>query len=324
MPVEATAANITFEENWWVGNVRLVDLSGRLLGAHVAHAGLIVFWAGAITLLEVVRFQPDLPFYDQGILLLPHLATLGWGLGPDGTVVDVYPYYVIGLLHLASSAVLGAGGLYHTFKGPEVLKEGSARAPKFHYDWSDGKKLTFIFGHHLILLGAGAFLLVLKATVFGGIFDANLGEVRTVSPTLNPLPLLGYIVGFTPDGWTVQGMSSVNSLEDLIGGHILIGVTLILGGIWHILTSPFDWVKRRVPFNGEAILSYSLAGLAWMGILSGYFVWNSDIAYPPQFYGVDRSGIASVQLLLGFILLCGHVWHAYRARRQNALAIDVE
>ena len=28
---------------WYVGNARLINLSGRLLGAHIAHAGLIVF-----------------------------------------------------------------------------------------------------------------------------------------------------------------------------------------------------------------------------------------------------------------------------------------
>uniref|UniRef100_A0A3Q7HCX8 Photosystem II CP43 chlorophyll apoprotein n=1 Tax=Solanum lycopersicum TaxID=4081 RepID=A0A3Q7HCX8_SOLLC len=70
---EATASAL------WVGNDRLINLSGKLLGAHVAHAGLVVFWAGAMNLFEVAHFLPEKPMYVKGLILLPHLATLGWG-----------------------------------------------------------------------------------------------------------------------------------------------------------------------------------------------------------------------------------------------------
>jgi len=63
---------------WGAGNARLINLSGKLLGAHVAHDGLIVFWVGAMNLFEVTYFLLEKPMYEQGLILFPHLATLGW------------------------------------------------------------------------------------------------------------------------------------------------------------------------------------------------------------------------------------------------------
>ena len=129
--------------SWLSGNARLINLSGQLLGAHIAHAGLIMFWAGSITLLELDRFVPNIPLNEQGLLLLPNLARLGWGVGAEGEIISLYPYFVIGMLHLIASAVLGAGGLFHVFRGAANLQEASGRATKFHYEWNDPQKLGF-------------------------------------------------------------------------------------------------------------------------------------------------------------------------------------
>ncbi|MEO0946875.1 MAG: chlorophyll a/b binding light-harvesting protein [Cyanobacteria bacterium J06641_5] len=308
--------------SWWAGNFRFLNLSGKLLGAHVAHAGLIVLWAGAMTLFELSRFDESLPLAEQGLILLPHMATLGIGIGADGEVVDVFPYFAIGATHLVASAVLGAGGIYHAVLGPDRLDEDG-----FGYRWEDGDKMTTILGSHLVLLGVGALLLVLKATVFGGIYDPSLEDVQLVeNPTLNPLTIFGYLVGITPDGWTLQGMAAVSSLEDIIGGHIWIGAICILGGIWHIRTAPTQWARGLFVWSGEAYLAYSQAALAYMGFFAAYFVWVNDTAYPEVFYGpageaVTDEGTFSprfwlmlFQLVFAILLLVGHIWHGLRSR----------
>ena len=229
---------------WWAGNARFPNMSGLCIAAHVAQATLITLWAGAFTLFELSWFNPTIPMGEQGLILLPHLATLGFGIGEGGQIVDTYPYFAIGVLHLISSAVLGAGALFHTFKAPADL---------------------------------------------------------------------------------------------LVGGHVYVGVLLIAGGIWHILVPPLKWAKNMLQFSGEAILSYSLGGIALAGFVAAYFCAVNTLAYPVEFYGppltvklgifpyfadtinlplnehTSRCWLANAHFFLAFFFLQGHLWHALRA-----------
>jgi photosystem II CP43 chlorophyll apoprotein len=307
---------------WWAGNARLVDLSGRLLGAHVAHAGLIVLWAGAMTLFEVTQLDRAMPLGQQGLILLPHLATLGIGVGAAGTIVDTSAYFAIGVIHLISSAVLGAGGMFHAVRGPAVLAKGDRFADSFGYDWQDQNQMTTILGTHLVLLGLGAWLLVLKAMFFGGLYDAHIQDVRVVTlPTLNFIRIFGYLVGLKG----VAGMAAVDNLEDIIGGHMWIGTICLMGGMWHIATKPARWTQNLFVWSGEAYLSYSLAALSYMGFLAGYFALVNDVAYPEVFYGPlglsqagevisSRTWLVTSHFALATMFMFGHWWHALRSR----------
>ncbi|MEH2027263.1 photosystem I reaction center subunit XI [Nostoc sp.] len=188
---------------WWAGNARLTNLSGRLLGAHVAHAGLIVLWAGATTLFELAHFNRAQPMYEQGLILLPHLATLGWGVGSGGQILDTYPYFVIGVLHLISSAFLGLGGIFHALRGPAILEE---RFSFFGYRWEDANKMTTILGIHLVLLGLGAGLL------------ATIGLLLILSICLWLYGSVSFQGGKPPQGELPENMKTAKSWSEFNAG----------------------------------------------------------------------------------------------------------
>jgi len=113
--------------------------------------------------------------------------------------------------------------------------------------------MTNILGYHLIMLGCGAWLLVIKAMYLGGVYDTwapGGGDVRLITnPTTNAGIIFGYLLKspFGGDGWIV----SVDNMEDIIGGHIWIGTLCILGGIWHIFTTPWPWARRAFVWSGS-------------------------------------------------------------------------
>jgi photosystem II CP43 chlorophyll apoprotein len=160
--------------------------------------------------------------------------------------------------------------------------------------------MTTILGFHLIVLGIGAFLLVFKAVFFGGVYDPwapGGGDVRIINnPTLNPATIFGYLIGspFGGDGWIV----GVDNMEDIIGGHIWVGLICIAGGVWHILTKPFGWARRAFVWSGEAYLSYSLGALSLMGFVASMMVWFNNTAYPSEFYGPTNAEASQAQAFL--------------------------
>ncbi|MEB3212309.1 MAG: chlorophyll a/b binding light-harvesting protein [Leptolyngbyaceae bacterium] len=323
------ASNQTQEQyRWWAGNARFIDLSNTFIVAHVAHAALIMLWAGTYTLFELSVYSPDKPMYAQGLILLPHLATEGWGMGPGGEVVDTYPWFAIAIIHIVAAGVLAGGAYFHRTRLPASLELASGNAAKFHFEWQDARKLGFILGHHLIFLGLGALLLVAKAQFFGGLYDATLGEVRLVTaPTLDPATIWDY----------KTHLFTVNNLEDLVGGHLYVAALLIGGGAWHILVPPFKWVKRVFLFSGDGILSYSLFGVALAGFAASYYCGFNALAYPEEFYGptlelksaflpryfeaqptltdgyTPRVWLANAHFYLAFFFLQGGLWHYQRA-----------
>jgi len=289
--------NASFEESgyaWYVGNARLINLSGRLLGAHIAHAGLMVFWAGAMMLYEVSHFTFDKPMWEQGLILMPHVATFGYGIGQGGEVVDVYPFFAAGVVHLVASAVLGLGGIFHALYGPARLEEVS---PFFSQDWRDKEQMSKILGRHLCVLGLGSLLFSINWIFLGGAYDTwapGGGAVRLISnPTLNPIKL-HYWLSNTPwggGGWIV----GVNSMEDIVGGHVWLGIFQLLGGHLHMQVKPFGWARRAFIWNGEGLLSYALGGLCVASFVASTFIWFNNTAYPSEFYGPTNAEASQAQ-----------------------------
>ncbi len=241
-----------------------------------------------MTLFEVSHFVPEKPMFEQGMILLPHLTTLAFCIGPGGQVIDIYAFFVIGVLHLTSAAVLGLGGVYHSIFGPERLEETSF-ASIFAYQWQDRYRITAILGAHIGSLGMASILLFVRALFEEGLYDtwtSGGGDVRVIKDravSLNPYVLGRYVLRapFGSEGWII----SINNLEDIVGGHYWVRIGCLLGGLWHVPTTPTRSVLAAYLWSGEAYLSYSLSALSMSGLIAAIYSWYNNTAYPSEFFG---------------------------------------
>ncbi len=327
-----TYGSADVEYGWWSGNSRFTDFSAQFLAAHIGQIASMTFFAGSITLFELSRYNPDIPLYAQGFVCLPQLAREGFGIGSGGAVVDTYPFFAVGMIHLFAAAVFGSGAIFHILTGPKVLAESESTASqRFHFEWDDFETQGRILGHHLLFLGSGALLFVAWAATHG-IYDPVAGEVRAVSPGFDLVRIFKY-------GWATPGFNPffVDNLEDVMGGHLFIALIDIAGGIYHILVKPWPYTERIYTKSGEALLGYALGGLGLMGLVAAYFCSVNDVVFPVEFFGpvlqpnlgflpnfsdtldVSASGhtsrfwIANFHYFWGFYCIQGHLFHALRA-----------
>ena len=162
-------------------------------------------------LFELSHFVEEKPLYEQGFILLPHLATLALCIGPGGSITDIYSYFVIGVFHLISSSILGLGGIYHAIFGPERLEE-TTYAFLFGYQYQDRFRITAILGAHLLSLGSAALFLFVKGVYLGGLYDtwaSGGGDIRLIDSScvpLNPSILSRYLTRapFGSEGWIIK------------------------------------------------------------------------------------------------------------------------
>ncbi len=319
---------------WWVGNSVVTNRAGRFIGSHVGHTGIICFATGASCLWELARFDPSLPMGHQSSIYLSHLASIGIGFDEAGVWTGA-GVATIALFHLIFSAVYGGAALLHSLFFDADLNSGPiGRVDRFKLEWDNPDNLTFILGHHLIFLGVASIWFVEWARVHG-IYDPSIGAVRQVFP--------GY--GDFGRIWSHQtDFLSISSLEDVMEGHAFLAFLEITGGAWHIATrqlGEYTKFKGSGLLSAEAVLSWSLAGLGWMGIIAAFWCATNTTVYPIDWYGeplqlkfgispywVDtgdlsdgtaffghstRAALTNVQYYFGFFCIQGHLWHALRA-----------
>ena len=132
---------------------------------------------------------------------------------------------------------------------------------------------------------------------------------------------------------------TIDSLEDVLGGHAFLAFLQITGGAFHIATKQvgeYTKFKGAGLLSAEAVLSWSLAGIGWMAVVAAFWSATNTTVYPVEWFGeplalkfgispywvdtvdlgsahTSRAWLANVHYYFGFFFIQGHLWHALRA-----------
>lgn len=248
--------------------------------------GLIVLWAGAMTLFELAHFNSAKPMYEQGLILLPHLASQGWGVGAGGAVVDTYPYFVIGALHLISSAFLGFGAFLLVAKAMYFGGLYDPNVENVRVITNPTLNPGVIYGY---LFGAiGKFWIA---------YVDNLEDVVGGHIWVGAILVAGGIFQIItkPFAWTHPLF--VWSFEAYLSYSI--GALALMGFIATLFVSVNTTVYPEVFYGPSLVVKQNIVP---------YFS-----SLDPD-YVTSRTWLANTHFWLSFFLLQGHIWHALRAR----------
>ncbi|THU42241.1 hypothetical protein C4D60_Mb00t09700 [Musa balbisiana] len=192
--------------------------------------------------------------------------------------------------------------------------------------------MTTILGIHLILLGLGAFLLVLKAVYFGGIYDTwapGGGDFYgPTGPEASQAQAFTFLVRDQRLGANVGSAQGPTGL----GKYLMRSPTgeIIFGGetmrFWD-LRAP--WLEPLRGPNGLDLSRLKKDIQPWQERRSAEYMTHAPLGSLNSVGGVateinavnyvsPRSWLATSHFVLGFFFFVGHLWHAGRARAAAA------
>jgi photosystem II CP47 chlorophyll apoprotein len=244
-----------------------------------------------MALYELANFDPSdavlNPMWRQGMFVLPFMTRLGithswsgWTVTGEpwvsqtgflGTHVNFWSYEGAALMHILISGLYFLAAVWHwVYWDLEIFEDPKTGEPSID--------LPKVFGAHLFLLGFlcfnfGAFHLT-------GIF----GPGMWVS---DPYGLTGHVQGVAPE-WGPLGFDPYNP-GGVVAHHIAAGITLIVGGIFHITARPPERLYGALRMgNVETALSSAIAAVFGAAFVVAGTMWYGHVTTPIELFGPTR------------------------------------